>query len=176
MNEETNRNPQYLKYQIGAYTYGSPKILHDNSDSALIIGKFCSIAEDVTILLGGEHDVSRIATFPFDYTMAQFQHLRTPRSKGDVIIGNDVWIGHGALILSGVTIGDGAVIGAGAVVAKDVPPYAVVVGNPARITRLRFSEAEIKYLLELKWWNWDFTTIIRTMDYLMAKDITEKVI
>ncbi|WP_308462078.1 CatB-related O-acetyltransferase [Mesorhizobium sp. INR15] len=76
-------------------------------------------------------------------------------SKGPIRIGNDVWIGRRAIILSGVTIGDGAVIGAGAVVSKDVPPYAVVVGNPAALVRYRFNSGQIASLLEIRWWDWE---------------------
>ena len=77
-----------------------------------------------------------------------------PHTKGNVIIGNDVWIGYGAKILSGVSIGDGAVVGAGAVVAKNIPPYAVVVGNPAKIIKFRFKPEDVEILLGIQWWNW----------------------
>ena len=92
-------------------------------------------------------------------------------SKGDVIIGNDVWIGADAVILSGVKIGDGAVIGNSAVITKDVPPYHIVVGNPARIVRARFSEEEIKMLQELKWWNWADDKLDSAMKYLLSNNI-----
>ena len=96
---------------------------------------------------------------------------RYSSSKGDVVIGNDVWIGHGATILSGVTIGHGAVIGACAVVTKDVPPYGIVVGAPARLVRKRFSDEDIALLLNLKWWDWPDAKIDRAMPLLLSSDI-----
>lgn len=93
-----------------------------------------------------------------------------PSTKGDVDIGNDVWIAKEAVILSGVKIGDGAVIGAGAVAAKDVPPYAIVVGNPARIVRKRFDEETIQRLLQIKWWDWDDTQIERFLPMILSQD------
>ena len=107
---------------------------------ALHIGKFCSIADDVKILLGGEHNYHLGSTYPFDNLLIRFKELGpSVKTKGDIHIGSDVWIGYGSIILSGVTIGDGAVIGAGSVVAKDIPPYAVAAGNPARVIKSRFS-------------------------------------
>ena len=144
-------------YEIGEYSYGNP-IVYFESEGNLRIGKFCSIAFDsVKIFLGGNHRVDWTTTYPFN-KIADFpeaSHITGhPCSKGDVVIGNDVWIGMNATILSGVTIGDGAVVAAHAVVTKDVPPYAIVAGNPARVVKMRFSDDVIKYLLELKWWDW----------------------
>lgn len=135
----------------GVGTYGKPKILFE-SDANLEIGKFCSIADNVTILLGGEHKLDTISSFPFSLEKNRF-------SKGDVIIGNDVWIGYGATILSGVSIGDGAVIAANSIVTKDVEPYAIVGGVPAKTIKYRFDEKTIDKLLKLKWWNLDIPTI-----------------
>jgi hypothetical protein len=91
-----------------------------------------------------------------------------PKSKGDVVIGNDVWIGTEAVIMSGVTIGDGAVIGARAVVAKDVPPYSIAVGNPARVVKTRFDQKTVNRLLTIKWWDWDEATIEAHMPLLLS--------
>ena len=91
-------------------------------------------------------------------------------TKGDVTVGNDVWIGYGATILSGVTIGDGAVIGTHAVVTKDVPPYAIVAGNPGKIVKYRFSEEIINKFLEIKWWDWDYEQIYKTIPLLQNED------
>jgi virginiamycin A acetyltransferase len=91
--------------------------------------------------------------------------------RGDTVIGNDVWIGRDAVILPGITIGDGAIIGAHAVVSRDVPPYAVVVGNPARIARRRFSETEIDALLAIRWWDWPVARIMRHVDLIRGHDI-----
>lgn len=142
-------NSYYSPWGIG--TYGNPKILF-KEDANLKIGKFCSIGENVTILLGGEHKIDTISSYPFSLKKNRY-------SKGDVTIGNDVWIGYGATILSGVTIGDGAVIAANAVVTKDVEPYAIVGGVPAKTIKYRFDEKTIQELLEIKWWDLDIHTI-----------------
>jgi len=151
-----NRNPAYVKYDIGNYSYGFPEILDSGVGAKLKIGKFCSIGSGVKILLSDEHRISSVTTFPFDVF---WSGANNPPSKGDVVIGNDVWVGYGAIILSGVTIGDGAVVGAGAVVSHDVPAYAVVVGNPARIVKYRFDSSLIEYLLWLRWWDWPINKI-----------------
>ncbi len=96
---------------------------------------------------------------------------RLPESRGNVLIGNDVWIGSGATILSGVTVGDGAVIGAHAVVSRDVPPYAVIVGNPGKVARLRFSRHIIEDLLKIRWWNWPRARIEQMLPFMLSNDI-----
>ncbi len=96
-----------------------------------------------------------------------------PASKGDVIIGNDVWIGYGTTILSGVYIGDGAAIGACSLVTKDVPPYAIVAGNPARLIRFRFNNEIIKKLLEIKWWDWPDQKVKENIHLVCSQDIEE---
>jgi len=161
-------NKKYKKYDIGEYTYGRPKIF--GNEANLKIGKFCSIAMGTTIYLGSEHHTEWITTYP---SFAKFKkaNFASNTTKGDVIIGNDVWIGDSALILSGVTIGDGAVIGARAVVTKDVKPYEVVAGNPAKHIRFRFSKEQIKKLLEIKWWNWDIEKIEENFDLLLSNNI-----
>lgn len=145
---------RYPEIPVGRHTYESNlRVKFIESGAQLRIGAFCSIGGDVQIYLGGEHRVDWVSTYPFCRYWKGFSDITGhPRTKGDVTIGNDVWIGAEALILSGVTIGDGAVIGARSVVAKDVPPYAIAVGNPARIIKYRFSEVQIQRLLELKWW------------------------
>lgn len=137
----------------GRYSYGCPKVLAFPSGGRLIVGSFCSIADEVTILLGGEHDGRRISTYPFNALWEDGLPVHET-TRGDVVLGNDVWVGYGALVLSGVKIGDGAVVGAGAVVTRDVPAYAVVAGNPAQILRHRFDPEKIAELLALRWWDW----------------------
>lgn len=139
-------------------------------DGKLTIGNFCSIAENVVIFLGGEHNTKSISTFPFDRRLNLPVSNETAFSKGDVIIGNDVWIGKGVIILSGRTIADGAVIGAYSVVTKDVGPYEIWAGNPARFRRKRFLDHEINLLLFIKWWEWSDDKIKEVSHLLTAKD------
>ncbi len=163
---------KYPQYKIGKGSYGSPKILTWNEGATLKIGAFCSIADDVTIFLGGEHRVDWVTTYPFNALWEKGKHVTgCPRTKGDVIIGNDVWVGHEAVIMSGVKIGDGAVIGSRCVVTKNVAPYSIVAGNPARIIRKRFDDATIQQLLELKWWNWTNEEIEEMLPLLLSSDL-----
>ena len=126
----------------------------------LVIGKFCSIACRAKFLFNSaNHTLSSLSTYPFpiffdEWGLEKSDVAAAWDRKGDIVIGNDVWIGYEAVILAGVTIGDGAVIGARAVVTKDVPPYAIVGGVPARVIRSRFPEETVKALLRLKWWDW----------------------
>lgn len=160
-------------YEMGKGSYGQPTIHDWGAQETVTIGKFCSIAQGVHIFTGGEHRPDWITTYPFNAMWSEIAgHIQGhPKSKGNVVIGHDVWIGMDALILSGVTIGDGAVIGAKSVVTKDVPPYAIVAGNPARIKRYRFDEASIRQLLEISWWNWPDEKIASAMDLLLSPDI-----
>lgn len=143
------------RYKIGEHTYGKPRVIFGGKKTFLTIGKYCSISTQVVIFLGGDHRVDWLSTYPFPLLWEAAKSITGhPSTKGDVIIGNDVWIGYGVTVLSGVKIGDGAVIGAGSVVTKDVPPYAIVGGNPAQIVRYRFHEEVIEKLLKIKWWDW----------------------
>lgn len=126
----------------------------------LVIGKFCSIACGVRFLFNSaNHTMNSLSTYPFplfyDEWELDVKEVATSwDNKGDIVIGNDVWIGYEAVILAGVTIGDGAIIGSRAVVTKDVPPYTIVGGVPAKQIRKRFSEETIVQLLQIQWWNW----------------------
>lgn len=143
------------RFQIGDHTYGKPKVVSRGEGALLKIGKYGSIATGVTIFLGSEHRVDWISTYPFPFLWQEARGIEGhPATKGDVVIGNDVWIGHGATLLSGVTIGDGSAIGACSLVTRDVPPYAIVAGNPAQVVRYRFREETIKALLSIRWWDW----------------------
>lgn len=143
------------RYEIGDHTYGKPRVIYRGEKATLAIGKYCSISTHVVIFLGSEHRMEWVSTYPFSVLWDSAKTITTYHStKGDVIIGNDVWIGYNVTILSGVKIGDGAVIGTGSVVSKDVPPYAIVAGNPARVVRYRFSEEAIEKLLKVRWWDW----------------------
>ncbi len=162
-------------FEIGEYTYGCPNVVQWDDSTNLHIGKFCSIASDVTILLGGNHRTDWVSSYPFNVLSKPFPKASPikghPATKGDIWIGNDVWIGHGATILSGVHIGDGAVIGAKTVVTKDVAPYAIVVGNPGRMVKKRFDEKTIAALLEIGWWNWDEKQINDASHLICNSDI-----
>ena len=169
---EKSLQERFPQFPIGKGTYGDPEIVSWDSGKTLTIGAFCSIAPGVKIFLGGDHRVDWVTTYPFsELWEAGKQFTGHPSSKGDVVIGNDVWIGNEALILSGVTIGDGAVIGARSVVTRDVPSYAIVAGNPARLIRLRFDDATIADLLRLKWWDRSDEEIGRMLPLLLSADI-----
>lgn len=164
----------YPEYKIGRWTYGKPDVFSWKDGTTLEIGAFCSIASGVKILLGGEHRVDWVTTYPFNALWEEAKHFTGhPKSKGDVIIGNDVWIGLESVILSGVKIGDGAVIGTRSIVTKNIPPYAIAFGNPAKILRYRFNQQTIDKLLEIAWWNWDDQKITEFLPYLLNPDIQE---
>lgn len=163
---------KFPQYEIGRGTYGHPTIPPWDHAGSLRIGAFCSIAHGVQIILGGEHRPDWVTTFPFSVLWPSARQISgQPRSRGDVIIGNDVWIGLHATVMSGVTIGDGAVIGAGAVVRKDVAPYTIVVGNPAVPVRTRFDDAAIERLLAIRWWDWDDSVIERYLPLMLSDQI-----
>ncbi|MGI6070395.1 MAG: CatB-related O-acetyltransferase [Blautia sp.] len=143
----------------------------------LIIGKFCSIACGAKFLFNSaNHTLRSMSTYPFPIFYEEWgldiTNITTAwDNKGDIIIGNDVWIGYEAVIMAGVTIGDGAVIGARAVVTKDVPPYTIVGGVPAKPIRTRFPEHTILKLLELKWWNWPADKIAANIEAIKGGQI-----
>lgn len=126
----------------------------------LVIGKFCSIACGARFLFNSaNHRMNALSTYPFplffeEWGLDQKDVTDSWDNKGDIVVGNDVWIGYEAVILAGVTIGDGAIIGTRALVTKDVPPYTVVGGVPARPIKKRFSDETVSELLEIKWWDW----------------------
>ena len=161
-------------FEIGDYSYGVPDVHAQQQGSVLRVGKFCSFAGGVKIILGDNHRMDWVTTFPFPSFSDDWQGLEDIKNywftKGDVVIGNDVWIGEEAMILSGVTIGDGAVVGARAVVAKDVEPFAVVVGNPAQQIKKRHDDTIVSLLMEIKWWNWPLSKIKENTRVLCSND------
>lgn len=134
-----------------------------SEDATLIFGKYCSIASGCTFFLGGNHVYERTSTWLHDEIKE-----KGITSNGNITIGNDVWIGYGSTIMSGVTIGDGAVIAANSNVVKDVEPYSIVGGNPAKLIKKRFSSEDIEFLLKLKWWNWPEEKIEENKDHLFS--------
>lgn len=162
---EVDKNCIFLESEIGDYTY-----FGDNCDVAHAkIGKFCSVAKGVRIN-PANHPMERATQHHFTYRRKMFQmdikddeYIFQWRRDKKVVIGNDVWIGHNAIIMGGITIGDGAVIGSGSVVTKDVAPYTVVAGVPAKFIKRRFSERITKELMEIRWWNWSRSEIKERM-------------
>ncbi len=162
------------RYQVGEHTYGKPRVVSRGEGASLRIGKYCSISTHVVIFLGSEHRTDWISTYPFPFLWETAKSiLGHPYSKGDVVIGSDVWIGYNVTILSGVAIGDGAVIGTGSVVSGDVPPYAVVVGNPAQVIRYRFDEETVQKLIRIKWWNWPDEKVKENVHLICSDSIGE---
>lgn len=174
---------------IGDYTYyndlkDSTKFEENNVlfnwpqfGDKLIIGKFCAIAHGVKFLMGpANHRTSSVTTYPFSSFGGRWaevlpSHLSEITFKGDTIIGNDVWIGRDSLIMPGVQIGDGAIIASHSVVTKDVSPYTVVGGNPARVIKQRFDDEMIELLTNLKWWDLDPTIIADILPMLCDPDL-----
>ena len=167
-----------MSVSIGKYTYGQENLQIVNvweNCGSLTIGSFCSLAR-VTIVLGGEHRVDWITTYPFGHTSkspVSYKPKGHPTSKGNVSIGNDVWIANDVTILSGVSIGDGAVIGKNSLVAIDVEPYTVVGGNPIKLIKHRFDLEIIDLLLELRWWELDVKVIEKIAPILCDKPSKE---
>lgn len=151
-------------------------VLYNYGGDRLIIGKFCAIATNVKFIMSGaNHKLDGISTYPFPIFgngwEGEMEQLLNLPSRGDTVIGNDVWLGYESTIMPGITIGDGAVIAAKSVVAKDVPAYAIVGGNPATVIRKRFSDEEIAKLLEICWWNWDIEKITKAIPLIMSNNI-----
>jgi virginiamycin A acetyltransferase len=170
---------------VGDYTYyddpRGPEHFESNvlyhfafTGDRLIIGKYCSIAAETRFIMnGGNHPTTWLTTYPFPI-FGEGWELDPPPSwpvRGDTVVGNDVWIGYGATIMPGVRIGDGAIIAAAAVVTKDVPPYAIVGGNPGTTLRYRFDEGTIARLLQIRWWDWDLAKVTRNVAALCSGDL-----
>ncbi len=177
------KNPNII---VGDYTYyddfedvnnfeKNVKYHFDFVGDKLIIGKFCMIASDVTFIMNGaNHLTEAVTSYPFAIFGNGWQEAMDGKvypAKGDTVIGNDVWIGYRATIMAGVKVGDGAIIGANSVVTKDVEPYSIVGGNPAREIKKRFSDDQIKELLEIKWWDWEVERITKNVQHLTGKNI-----
>lgn len=180
------QNPNII---VGDYTY------YDNADGAaefekcvthhydfigdkLIIGKFCAIARGVEFVMNGaNHRMNSVTTYPFNIMGGGWEKCAPTIAdlpyKGDTVIGNDVWIGQNATIMPGVHVGDGAIIAANSTVAKNVPPYHIVGGNPATTIRKRFDDTFIDYLLDLKWWDWPAKKIFDNLEMLCSSDLNK---
>lgn len=170
-----SENPDYAGLDVGAYSYGAPLLLgcDGTPETHVSIGRYCSFAHGVQILLRANHPMKSATTYPLGRVFGQEQECDFSTSRGPVRIGHDVWVGYEALILSGVTIGNGAVIGARAVVTRDVPPYGIVAGNPARLVRRRFDDATVARLEATRWWDWPEERIRAHMHLLSHGAIEE---
>ena len=181
------KNPNIL---VGDYTYyddfenvenfeKNVKYLFDFVGDKLIIGKFCMIASDVKFIMNGaNHLTDSLSTYPFSIFGNGWEKAMEGKiypQKGNINIGNDVWIGYNATIMAGVTIGDGAIIATNSTVIKDVAPYSIVGGNPAREIKKRFSDKTIAKLLKIQWWNWDIEKITANLQHLTGNNV-EKLI
>jgi len=181
------KNPNII---VGDYTYyddfenvenfeKNVKYHFDFVGDKLTIGKFCMIASDVKFIMNGANHLTKaLTTYPFAIFANGWENAMEGKSypqKGDINIGNDVWIGYNATIMAGVTIGDGAIIATNATVIKNVAPYTIVGGNPAKEIKKRFPKEVITKLLELQWWNWDIEKITKNIQNLTDKEI-EKII
>lgn len=161
--------------EVGRGSYGAPRLHWSKGDFGhkLRIGAFCSIAEEVSIFVGihGRHTVDYVSTYPLGLVHGRSREkVPSATTLGDlgVSIGNDVWIGRGAMIMSGISIGDGAVVAARAVVTKDVAPYAIVGGVPAKVVKQRFAAVTVEKLLRLKWWNWSDEIIAERLAFFSS--------
>ncbi len=175
---------------VGAYTMyndfvNDPVLFEKNNvlyqypinHDRLVIGKFCSIACGARFLFNSaNHTLGSLSTYPFplffeEWGLDKKNVTDSWDNKGDIVIGNDVWIGYESVVMAGVTIGDGAIIGARALVTKDVPPYTIVGGVPAKTIRKRFDDAAIAKLLQMQWWDWPREKIAAHIDAIQSGDM-----
>jgi acetyltransferase-like isoleucine patch superfamily enzyme len=165
---------KYPNYQLGKGTYGMPIVHDDHEGTTLRIGAYCSIASGVQIFLGNHHRSDWVTSYPFPAFFKEATHIPDfGVSRGNVTIGSDVWLCANCTILSGVTIGHGAVIGTGSIVTKDVEPYSIVAGNPAKHVRWRFSEKTRLALVNTAWWDWPTAEIVEAVELLCSDKIDD---
>lgn len=161
----------------GLYTYGViEERFADKSNARLFVGHYTSIGHNVKAYLanGDGHEQSFVTTYPFGLIYTEvFGHTKrkTRNTTGDIRIGSDVWIGENTTIMHGVNIGDGAIIAAGSHIVRDVEPYSIVGGNPAKHIKFRFTPDQIEALLRIRWWNWNKEKVSESMDLLFSPDI-----
>lgn len=169
----------YYDDASGAERFEERNVLHhfEFYGDRLVIGRFCALATDVRFIMNGaNHATDGFSTFPFNifgkgwetgFDVARW----TAALRGDTVVGNDVWIGREAMVMPGVRIGDGAIVAARAVVTRDVPPYAIVAGNPARVVRMRHDAATIARLVAIAWWNWPVALISANRHLIGGADL-----
>lgn len=147
---------------------------YDFSKVKLVIGKFCAIAAETRFIMTGDHKLDAISTYPFPIFQNGWEtayNIADLPVKGDIVVGNDVWFGYDCLIKGGVTIGHGAIIASRAVAVKDVPPYSIVAGNPAKVVKMRFDDETIDRLLKIAWWDWSIEKINRHLPLICNLDV-----
>jgi virginiamycin A acetyltransferase len=178
------RNPNIV---IGDYTYYDAAegyedfeknvlYMFPHIDDRLVIGKFCAIARGATFIMNGaNHKMSGLSTYPFQIFGNGWDGVKPPNRdlplKGDTVIGNDVWLGYKALVMPGVQVGDGAIVASQAVVSTDVPPYAIVGGNPAKVIRMRYEPDVVARLRAIAWWHWPAEKITRHLEAIVGADV-----
>ena len=159
---------------IGEFTYGIPAIYYPDADATLTIGRYCSMAHDISFYLKMDHRPDWVTTYPFSGLPHIYPEAGRipghPYTKGPITVGSDVWIAAHCVITSGVTIGDGAILMQGSVVGTDVPPFAIVAGNPAQVIAMRCPPDQVEAMLRIKWWDWPEHTVRRRLPDLCTGD------
>jgi virginiamycin A acetyltransferase len=171
---------------VGDYTYYDDpdgvteferrNVLYHYGPERLVIGRYCALATGVTFLMAGaSHRMGGVSTYPFPLMggdwLGSMPLFRDRERRGDTVLGNDVWLGYRTTVLPGVRIGDGAVVGSASVVTADVPPYAIVAGNPARVVRMRFADPDIERLQRLAWWDWSADEVTAALPAIIGGDV-----
>ena len=165
--DDRRNGPEHFEEYNVLYNY-------DYSKVKLVIGKFCAIAAETRFIMTGDHKLDAISTYPFPIFQQGWEktfNVSDLPVRGDILIGNDVWFGYDSLIMGGVKIGDGAIIAAKAVVVKDVTPYSIVAGNPAKVVKMRFDDKTIERLLQIAWWDWDIAKISQNLSLICNLDV-----
>lgn len=173
--DTASQHVQAGRLVVGPHTYGSLALRYWGAPGTYVcrIGDYCSIADNVQIFLGGYHRPEWVSMYPFSGfpEWPEARGMEDTVGRGDVTIGSDVWLGSHAVIMSGMTIGHGAVVAAHAVVSRDVPPYAIVAGNPARIVKYRFDGPTIAEMLRIAWWDWPTERVRENLPLLLSGEI-----
>ena len=164
--DQRNGPEKFEEYNV-MYNYDFAKV-------KLVIGKFCAIAAETRFIMTGDHKLDAISTYPFPIFQQGWEsayNIFDLPAKGDIVVGNDVWFGYDSLIRGGVKIGNGAIIAMRSVVVKDVPPYAIVGGNPAKVLKYRFDDKTIERLQKIAWWDWDIEKINRHLPLICQLEV-----
>jgi acetyltransferase-like isoleucine patch superfamily enzyme len=159
---------------MGRESYYAPRVVKYKGDTGrVVIGNFASVAPDADFYVGGLHRIEWVSLYGLRAMLALPGAYEDgfPHGRGDIVVGSDTWVTNGTTVMSGVTIGDGAVVGTKAVVAKDVRPYAIVVGNPAREIARRFTDAQVEALLRIRWWDWPTQLVKERVELLSSPDV-----